>query len=218
MQAFRGLAFTKFTIFTAASKTSLRVAGVPLVARASRWMLQCSQVVSGATAWTCVSTPLCFTVMALRHLCRCPHILKCNRTIWPWIREPYFSLWRTPWLRGDAYLSLGLLGAGEWVNVRETVKWCFTWKHPIYYIKAVLTSSLVYDRCLDSNSKKWMHYFTFILPVQSYLLHYSLRWLPEMHCHVTDNWDRCNVKPYKCPHVRPVIMRDTRDILCSFIT
>lgn len=45
----------------------------------------------------------------------------------------------------------------------------------IYYIKAVLTSSLVYDRCLDSNSKKVMHHFTFILPVQSYLLHYSLR-------------------------------------------
>ena len=33
----------------------------------------------------------------------------------------------------------------------------------IYHIKAVLTSSLVYDRCLDSNSKKVMHYFTFIL-------------------------------------------------------
>ncbi|CDQ62691.1 unnamed protein product [Oncorhynchus mykiss] len=54
----RGLALTKLTIFTVASKTSFKLSGIPLAARASRWMLQCTQVASGATACTCVTTPL----------------------------------------------------------------------------------------------------------------------------------------------------------------
>ena len=55
---FRGLALTKLTIFTVVSKTSFKLSGIPLAARASRWMLQCTQVASGVT------TPLCLPVMA----------------------------------------------------------------------------------------------------------------------------------------------------------
>ena len=151
MQEFRGLAFTKFTIFTAVSKTSLTVAGVPIGSKSL--MVDAAVFTSG---------------------------VRSNR--------------------------LDVL--------------CFKWKqtltmNSILFIKAVMTSSLFFDRCLDSKSQKVVHYFTFILPVKSYLLHCVLRWLPQMHCHVTVN---CNVKPYTCPHVRTVIMADTREILCSFIT
>jgi hypothetical protein len=61
---FRGLALTKLTIFTVLSKIYFKLLGIPLAARASWWMLQCTQVASGATACTCITTPLCLPVMA----------------------------------------------------------------------------------------------------------------------------------------------------------
>ena len=61
---FRGLALTKLTIFTLVSKTSFKLSGIPLVGRASRWMLQCYPSGSGATDCTSVTTPLCLRVMA----------------------------------------------------------------------------------------------------------------------------------------------------------
>ena len=54
----------KLTIFTVVSKTSFKLSGILLAARAPRWMLQCTQVASGATACTLVTTPLCLPVMA----------------------------------------------------------------------------------------------------------------------------------------------------------
>ena len=55
---FSGLALTKLTIFNVVSKTSFKLSGIPLAARASRWMLQCTQVASGATACTPVTTSM----------------------------------------------------------------------------------------------------------------------------------------------------------------
>ena len=63
-QEFRGLALTKVTIFTVLSKIYFKLSGIPLAARASQWMLQCTQVVSGETACMQVTTPLCLPVMA----------------------------------------------------------------------------------------------------------------------------------------------------------
>jgi hypothetical protein len=63
-QEFRGLALTKWTIFSVVSTNSFKLSGIPLAARGSQWMLQCTQVTSGATACTCVTTPLCLPVMA----------------------------------------------------------------------------------------------------------------------------------------------------------
>uniref|UniRef100_A0A8K9X5I7 Reverse transcriptase domain-containing protein n=1 Tax=Oncorhynchus mykiss TaxID=8022 RepID=A0A8K9X5I7_ONCMY len=62
IREFRGLALTKLTIFTVVSKTSFNLSGIPLAARASRWMLQCTQVTSGATACTRITTTLCLPV------------------------------------------------------------------------------------------------------------------------------------------------------------
>ena len=55
---------TKLTIFPFVSKTSFKLSGIPLAAKASRWMLRCTQVASGATACTHVTSPLCLPVMA----------------------------------------------------------------------------------------------------------------------------------------------------------
>ena len=54
----------KLIIFTVVSKTSFKLSGIPLAARASRWMLQCTQVALGATACMLITTPLCLPVMA----------------------------------------------------------------------------------------------------------------------------------------------------------
>jgi hypothetical protein len=67
-QEFRGLALTKLIIFTVVSKTSFKLSGIPLAARASRGMLQCTQVASGATACTSLS-------WLLSHQYRYQHIL-----------------------------------------------------------------------------------------------------------------------------------------------
>ena len=44
----QGLALTKLTIFTVVSKMYFKLSGIPLAGRVSQWMLQCTQVASGA--------------------------------------------------------------------------------------------------------------------------------------------------------------------------